>query len=97
MRSDQILARTMRYGDELTLLEQGKKVEREQFIENSYNPLTTMPQMLKQRVFSKTEDVRRWEKRSAYVPRPEPRTHADYMVRHGWACGCDYCGKRVWA
>ncbi len=63
MRSDQILARTMRYGDELTLLEQGKKVEREQFIENSYNPLSTMPQMLKQRVFSKTEAVRLWEKR----------------------------------
>ena len=103
MRSDQILARTMRYGDELTLLEQGKKVEREQFIENSYNPMTTMPQMLKQRVFSKAEDVRRWERRRAIAADPFNVTGIQDEYRagpnpHRWPCedpACRRCDDAV--
>lgn len=89
MRSDLILARTMKYGDELTLLEQGKAVEREQFIENSYNPMTTMTQMLRQRVFSKSEDVRKWEQRKAH--RPRTIAWSVVPVEHGIECPCDAC------
>lgn len=93
MRSDQILARTMKYGDELTLLEQGKAVEREQFIESTYNPLSTMPQMLRQRVFSKSQDVRRWEKQDDYAAIAQ--TTLAGPNPHGIECPCDSCQAAV--
>ena len=102
MRADQILHRTMKYGDELTLLEQGRVVEREQWVENSRNPLSTMGDMLKQRYFSGRVAVIRWEKRNDYLytrnaqqARDDEFLRADGMVQHGVWCPCDGCEDAV--
>ena len=96
-RSDQILHRTMKYGDELTRLEQGNTVEREQWVENSRNPLSTMTDMLQQRYFSGRVAVLRWKRRNDYAQQDrENKFLTDPgMVQHGVWCPCDGCEDAV--
>ena len=93
MRADQILGRTMKYGDELTLLEQGKTVEREQFFENSRNPLSTLTDLLVQRRFNQRNAIMRYQKRQDYAQQDhEDRTlRSAGMVHHGIECPCHGC------
>ena len=98
MRSDQILHRTMKYGDELTRLEQGRTVEREQWVENSRNPLSTMTDMLQQRYFSGRVAVLRWEKRNDYAQQDREDTFltSEGMPQHGPNHeGCEQCDEAI--
>ena len=76
--------------DLLTEIEQGRKVEIALFRENTRS-MDTLGNLLFNRWFSKTEDIRLWEKRRAYAERDRwtyPRSH---LVEHGPECPCDGC------
>jgi len=62
------------------------------FRENTRS-INTLTNLLENRVFSKREDVRFWEKRNASRP-AEPLT--PYLpVEHGAECPCDGCTEAV--
>jgi len=77
--------------DLLTEIEQGRKVEQELFRENTRS-MNTLTNLLTNRVFSKREDVRFWERRNAYVKRDYGCVH---LVEHGPECPCDGCTAAV--
>ena len=77
--------------DLLTEIEQGRKVEIALFRENTRNT-DTLGDLLTHRWFSKTEDIRLWEKRQAYVKQDHECVH---LVEHGAECPCDGCTETV--
>jgi len=74
--------------DLLTEIESGRRVEVALFQENTRS-LNTLTNLLDSRVFSQREDVRKWEKRHAYVPKRDI-TEAG-PNGHGWYCFCRRC------
>jgi len=76
--------------DLLTEIEQGRKVEVALFRENTRS-MDTLTNLLENRVFSKREDVRRWERWNEYVPLVSTPELRSYWVQHGPECPCDGC------
>ena len=91
MNTQAILRRQFEREDFLTTLEQGRKVERALFRENTRG-MNTMRDLFWQRQFKQQEDVRIWERWNAYVAGPEIRPAGPNP--HQWPCDdplCDRC------
>ena len=70
--------------------EQGRKVAIALFRENTRS-LDTLGNLLTNRWFSKSEDIRLWEKRNTYVP--EPPVFQAGENPHGFPCSDPWCER----
>ena len=75
--------------DLLTDIEQGRKVEIALFRENTRS-MDTLANLLFNRWFSKTEDIRLWEKRQDHVPEPVSQAGEN---PHRFPCEDPFCWR----
>jgi len=80
--------------DLIVEIEQGRKVEREQFAENHLS-MRTMGELLWQRNFNQREAVLAQQRRDEYVPLISTPEMRSAWVRHGIECPCDGCLEAV--
>ncbi len=74
-------------------IEQGRRVEREQFQENTRNPLSTMGDLFRQRRFEARNAALREQRRQLHQAGKE--IQAATFVKHGVMCLCDDCDDAV--
>ncbi|HKN43999.1 MAG TPA: hypothetical protein VJW23_08740 [Propionibacteriaceae bacterium] len=82
--------------DLITTIEQGRRVEQEQYQENQRNPLSTLTTLLEQRRFGGRRSILREQRRHEYEK--QKRDEEDLrgsIVRHGLMCPCDDCDEAV--
>ena len=91
MNIQALLRRQFEREDFTTTLEQGRKVERALFRENTRG-MNTMRDLFWQRQFKQQEDIRIWERWNAYIAGPEITPTGPNP--HQWPCDdplCDRC------
>ena len=79
--------------DLITVIEQGRRVEREQFQENTRNPLSTMGELFRQRRFEARNAALREQRRQLH--QAGKVIQAATFVEHGVMCLCDDCEAAV--